>query len=199
MTAKMRLSSGESSRPLDGLQSPLEQYRNIRGGDGEHEGPACDNLPTIGDSRRQGMTTFSVHCGAPCGHVSKLTFDALRLPDQTYFIDIPKRRRLRCSSCGRRATEISATWNEVAQQGNGRRPLSGWVVVAKAPDGVEMRSNALPSRERAIGLAFDLADRATRCCGSKGPAAILRRKRSRPSARRGDASGRSAPHPLQHS
>lgn len=64
-----------------------------------------DAPPTIGDSRRQGKSTFSVHCGAPCGHVSKLTFDALRLPDETYFIDIPKKKRLRCSSCGRRATE----------------------------------------------------------------------------------------------
>ena len=128
-----------------------------------------DNLPTIGDSRRQGMTTFSVHCGAPCGHVSKLTFDALRLPDQTYFIDIPKRRRLRCSSCGRRATEISASWNEVAQHGNGRRPLLSWVVVAKAPDGVEMRSSALPSLERAMGLAFDLANQGDKVLRIEGP------------------------------
>ena len=128
-----------------------------------------DNLPTIGDSRRQGMTTFSVHCGAPCGHVSKLTFDALRLPDETFFIDIPKKRRLRCSSCGRRATEISMSWNEVAMAGNGRRPVTGWVVVAKAPDGVEMHSSALPSRERAMGLAFDLADKGDEVLRIEGP------------------------------
>ena len=128
-----------------------------------------DNLPTIGDSRRQGMSTFSVHCGAPCGHVSKLTFDALRLPDKTFFIDIPKRRRLRCSSCGRRASEISASWNEVVLFGNGKRPVTGWVVVARAPDGVEMRSSALPSRERAMGLAHDLADKGDEVLRIEGP------------------------------
>ena len=135
------------------------------------------------------MTTFSVQCGAPCGHVSKLTFDALRLPDETFFIDIPKRRRLRCSSCGRRATEISASWNEVPQHGNGRRPLSGWVVVARAPDGVEMRSNALPSRERAIGLAFDLADKGDEVLRIEGPAGNVTAQEveaARASRRRGE-------------
>ncbi len=128
-----------------------------------------DNLPTIGDSRRQGMSTFSVHCGAPCAHVSKLTFDALRLPDETLFIDIPKKRRLRCSSCGRRATEISMSWHEVPRVGNGKRPVTGWVVVAKAPDGVEMRSSAVSSRERAIGLAHDLADKGDEVLRIEGP------------------------------
>ena len=128
-----------------------------------------DNLPTIGDSRRQGMSTFSVHCGAPCGHVSKLTFDALRLPDETYFIDIPKRRRLRCSSCGRRATEISMSWNEAVLFGTGKRPVTGWVVVIRMPEGTEGRSSPMPSEDRAMGLAFDLADKGDQVLRIEGP------------------------------
>ena len=128
-----------------------------------------DALPAIGDTRRQGMATFSVHCAAPCGHVSKLTFDALRLPDETFFIDIPKKRRLRCSSCGRRAMEISASWDEVAAWGNGRRPVAGWIVVVRTPEGVEAGSSALPSRERAMGLAFDLADKGDTVLRIEGP------------------------------
>ena len=105
------------------------------------------------------MSTFSVHCGTPCGHVSKLTFDALRPSEETLFIHIPKKRRLRCSSRGRRASEISAGCNEVTRVGNGHRPVTGWVIVAKPPDGGEMRSSAVSSRERAVGLAHDLADK----------------------------------------
>ena len=101
--------------------------------------------------------------------MSKLTFDALRLPDETFFIDIPKRRRLRCFSCGRRAMEISASWNEVTAYGNGRRPVSGWIVVARTPEGIEMRSSAMDSRERAMGLAFDLADKGDTVLRIEGP------------------------------
>ncbi len=135
-----------------------------------------DNPPTIGDTRRQGMTTFSVHCAAPCGHVSKLTFDALRLPDETFFIDIPKRRRLICQSCGRRAKEISASWNEVAFQGNGRRPMALWVVVISLPDGGEGRSSPLSSEERAIRLAFDLADKGDIVLRVEGPGGNMTRE-----------------------
>ena len=115
------------------------------------------------------MSTFSVHCGAPCGHVSKLTFDALRLPEETFFIDIPKKRRLRCLSCGRRASEISMSWNEVPHVGNGKRAVTGWIVVARAPDGTELRSTAMPSEKRAMGLAFGLADRGDEMLRIEGP------------------------------
>ena len=128
-----------------------------------------DNPPTIGDSRRQGMSTFSVHCAAPCGHVSKLTFDALRLPDTTIFIEIPRKRRLICQSCGRRAVEISASWHEVAALGNGRRPMAAWIVVIELPGGTEGRSTPLISEERAMGLAFDLADKGDVVLRIEGP------------------------------
>ena len=39
-------------------------------------------LPTIGDTRREGMTAFSVTCGrASCLHSAYFDFDALALPD----------------------------------------------------------------------------------------------------------------------
>ena len=50
-----------------------------------------------------------------------------------------------------------------------KRRLSGWVVVAKAPDGIEMRSSAVSSRERAIGLAHDLADKGDEVLRIEGP------------------------------
>lgn len=98
---------------------------------GRMKGTLGDNPPTIGDCRRQGMVTFSVHCPPPCGRVSRLTFDALRLPDETIFLDIPKKRRLRCTECERAASEIAPSWNEVVAHGNGKRPLDSWVVVIR--------------------------------------------------------------------
>ena len=115
------------------------------------------NPPTIGDSRRMGMTTVSVHCAAPCGHVAKLAFDDLRLPDSTVFIEIPLKRRLVCRACGRRAREIAASWNEVPAYGNGSRPLSTWIVVVRLPDGTEARSSDAGTRDRALTLASGLA------------------------------------------
>jgi hypothetical protein len=58
-----------------------------------HIGP----LPTIADSKRLGMTGFRVECATLyCYHTKRVEFDALGLPDDIVFIEIPKLRRFVC-------------------------------------------------------------------------------------------------------
>ena len=67
-------------------------------------------LPTIADTRRLGMTGFRVECVTlHCQHTKRVEFDALGLPDDTAFLDIPKLRRFVCG--GRQAT-VGAHWNQ---------------------------------------------------------------------------------------
>ena len=55
-------------------------------------------LPTIADTRRLGMTGFRVECVTlHCQHTKRVEFDALGLPDDTVFLDIPKLRRFVCA------------------------------------------------------------------------------------------------------
>ena len=70
-------------------------------------------LPTIADKRRLGMTGFRVECATLyCYHTKRVEFDALGLPDDTVFIDIPKLRRFVCERCGGREATVFADWNE---------------------------------------------------------------------------------------
>ncbi len=47
-------------------------------------------LPTIADCNRLGMTGFRVECSTRyCHHEKRVKFDALGLPDDTVFLDIP--------------------------------------------------------------------------------------------------------------
>ena len=58
-------------------------------------------LPTIAESKRLGMTCFRVECAAQyCYNTKRVEFDALGLPDDTAFLDIPKFRNFVCEKCG---------------------------------------------------------------------------------------------------
>jgi hypothetical protein len=64
-------------------------------------------FPTVGDSRHLGMTGFRVECSAQhCHHEKRVEFDALGLPDDTVFLDIPKLRRFVCEKCGDREATV---------------------------------------------------------------------------------------------
>ena len=85
-------------------------------------------------------------------------FDATRLPVDTIFLEMPRRRVSGARAAAVLRKRFEASWSEYVAGGDGRRPATGWIV-ARTPEGVEARSSALPSRERGIGLAFDLADK----------------------------------------
>lgn len=68
-------------------------------------------LPTIGDSRRQGITKFTVTCASPaCWSTRRFSFDELKLEDDIAFVEIPEHRRFRCQKCGSRKVTVMADW-----------------------------------------------------------------------------------------
>jgi hypothetical protein len=79
-------------------------------------------LPTIGDTRREGMSTFSVTCARPnCLHAAYFEFGALSLPDDMTFVHIPKHRRFVCSRCAGREVTVMPDWRQHSAQGAPRR------------------------------------------------------------------------------
>lgn len=69
--------------------------------------------PTIGDSKRLGMTGFRFECATLyCHHTNRIAFDVLGLPDDTAFLDIPKFRHFVCEKCGGREATVRADWSE---------------------------------------------------------------------------------------
>lgn len=71
-------------------------------------------LPTIGDSRAQGIATFRIHCESAipqrwCHHQADFPLDAAGLPDTVPFVDIAK-LPWRCSRCGSRKVSVSPNW-----------------------------------------------------------------------------------------
>ena len=71
-------------------------------------------LPTIGDSRAQGIASFTVHCEARipkvwCHHQADFPLDAAGLPDSVPFLDIAK-LPWRCGRCGGRKVGVRANW-----------------------------------------------------------------------------------------
>lgn len=79
-----------------------------KGWSGVAEGP----LPTIGDTRRQGIRAVYVTCDPPtgCGSRRRLLLDDLNLPDSAVFVEIPRLRRFRCVHCGNRKASVMADW-----------------------------------------------------------------------------------------
>jgi hypothetical protein len=54
--------------------------------------PDRSQLPTIGHIRTLGMTGFVLDClGVYCHHTARIEFDALQLPNEMIFVEIPKR------------------------------------------------------------------------------------------------------------
>jgi len=51
---------------------------------------------------------FRVECSTRCHHTKRVEFDALGLPDDTVFLDIPKLRRFVCEKCGGREATVGA-------------------------------------------------------------------------------------------
>ncbi|MDD5277709.1 MAG: hypothetical protein PHR16_16705 [Methylovulum sp.] len=78
-------------------------------------------LPTVGDTRAQGITALSVTCESPnCRWSSYSAFDALRLPDDMVFVEIPRHRRFVCSRCGGRRVGVMPDWRQHRARGDGR-------------------------------------------------------------------------------
>ena len=78
--------------------------------------------PSIGHLRSMGLVAFTVHCRVErCGKTGRVLFDALGLPDEAIFIEIPHERSLTCTGCGTRSYEISPDWRDHVAQGNGNR------------------------------------------------------------------------------
>lgn len=70
-------------------------------------------LPTIGDSKRLGMTGLRVYCsGLYCHLQRRVEFEALGLPDDTLFRDIPKLRQFVCPRCGGLRVTVGEDWKE---------------------------------------------------------------------------------------
>jgi hypothetical protein len=64
---------------------------------------------TIANARAAGETRFTVHCGRiECGHRAELAFDAIKLPDETIFVHIPRLLNFVCSKCGSRDVKVNA-------------------------------------------------------------------------------------------
>lgn len=73
--------------------------------------PAEGLMPTIGDSRRQRITHVFVDCTTiGCGNTRRLSFDELGLPDETVFVEIPRRKRFTCHRCRGRTVSVRADW-----------------------------------------------------------------------------------------
>lgn len=69
-----------------------------------------DRPPTLGDLRRQGVVALTVRCRRPCKRIGRVTFDTLRVPDDTALAQIPKLRRLRCEACDRCVPDLEPIW-----------------------------------------------------------------------------------------
>ena len=95
---------------------------------GRMKGTLGDAPPTIVDCRRQGMFTFTVHRPPPCGRVSRLTFDALRLSDKTFFAIF--RRDERCAapnaSAPRARSRRAGTRLSLRATASGRWTAGSW-------------------------------------------------------------------------
>lgn len=76
---------------------------------------------TIGQTLAQGLTRVRVSClgiyrGYTCHHAGVVPLDALRLPDDVAFVEIPKACRLRCSRCGARDIHVMPDWAGAAAE-----------------------------------------------------------------------------------
>ena len=76
-----------------------------------YDGPRA----TIGQTFAAGLTRVRVSClgmykGHTCHHGGVVELEALRLPDEVAFVEIPRARRLRCSRCGARDIHVMPDW-----------------------------------------------------------------------------------------
>jgi hypothetical protein len=75
---------------------------------------------TIADMRRIGLSAFVIECATLyCYHQKRIEFDALRVPDELYAIDITRHRRFVCTKCGSRKVTSHACWADFSAAGNG--------------------------------------------------------------------------------
>ena len=77
-------------------------------------------LPTIGESRGEGIASFRIHCqsrrnNAWCHHQADFPLDGTGLPNSAPFLDIAK-LPWRCGRCGGRKVEVSPNWPNVREQ-----------------------------------------------------------------------------------
>jgi len=77
---------------------------------------------TIADMRRVGIKAVIVECPRIyCRHEARMTFEELRLPEDTPMPDIALRRRFQCCKCGSRKVAIHTDWHDYVAVGDGTR------------------------------------------------------------------------------
>lgn len=120
---KLRAKVGEARRQgawisaaeaglISTLIATIRRLTMSKGWSGVPEG----RLPTIGESKAQGISKFTVHCSTPqCWAARRFSFDDLGLTDDVVFVDIPKHRRFVCRKCGSRTVTIMADWPKALQ------------------------------------------------------------------------------------
>lgn len=92
---------------ISSIVQTLIRLTRAKGWSGIPEG----KLPTIGDTKAQGISKFTVHCSTPnCWSTRRFSFDEIGLDDHIAFVEIPRRRRFRCRKCGCRAVTLMADW-----------------------------------------------------------------------------------------
>jgi hypothetical protein len=107
LAARTWLAKPQGDPHDDPARKPPEKYT----------GPAA----TIGDLRRIGVVACQIQRAGPdCWRDTRVTFDALALPDNTALPDVPHLRRFRCSRCGCRQVRVTPDWTDYAAQGMGR-------------------------------------------------------------------------------
>lgn len=115
---KLRAKMGEAKRQgawisaaeaglISTLIATIRRLTMSKGWSGVPEG----KLPTIGDSKAQGISKFTVHCSTPqCWSARRFSFKELGLADHVVFVEIPKYERFVCRKCGSRSVTVMADW-----------------------------------------------------------------------------------------
>jgi hypothetical protein len=70
-------------------------------------------LPTIGETRAEGISRIRVYCIQGCGPAGMVEMDRLGMPDELPFVHIPAQRRLVCTGCGGRNVQVMPNWPRV--------------------------------------------------------------------------------------
>ena len=105
--------SAAEARLVGTLIWTIRRLTMSKGWSGVADGP----LPTIGDTKAQGIHALHVTCEAfECRNRRRLLFEHLRMPggkpvpDTVVFVEIAKVCRFRCFRCGGRRVSVMADW-----------------------------------------------------------------------------------------
>ena len=76
--------------------------------------------PAIAHMRRLGIKAVIVECDRRyCHHQVRMTFEQIKLVDETPMLEISARRRFQCCKCGSRKVRVHTDWRDHVAVGNG--------------------------------------------------------------------------------